>query len=121
MRKNRLHGDGEKLRVVIDNLLSNAIKYSPMGSTIILRLARDKDQAVIDVIDSGPGIAVEDRERIFDPFYRSKSATVAGVKGTGLGLAIVRDYVEMHQGTVKAIAAAGAHIRVVLPKLSLPT
>ena len=115
------HGDGEKLRVVIDNLLSNAIKYSPMGSTIILRLAKDKDQAVIDVIDSGPGIAVEDRERIFDPFYRSKSTATAGVKGTGLGLAIVRDYVEMHQGTVRAIAAAGAHLRVVLPRLPLPT
>ena len=110
-------GDIEKLRVVIDNLLSNAIKYSPVGGTIVLRLGKHKDHAVIEVIDNGPGIAVEDRDRIFDPFYRSKNAATSAVKGTGLGLAIVRDYVEMHQGTVKAIAAAGAHFRVILPKV----
>ena len=114
-------GDGEKLRVVVDNLLSNAIKYSPLGGTIVLRLGKHKEHAVIEVIDNGPGISVEDRERIFDPFYRSKNTATSGVKGTGLGLAIVRDYVEMHQGTVKAIAAAGAHIRVILPKLPVPT
>ena len=119
--KTSLQGDVEKLRVVIDNLLSNAIKYSPFGGTIVLRLARHKDQAVIEVIDGGPGIPPEDRERIFDPFYRGKNAAIAGVKGTGLGLAIVRDYVEMHQGTVKAIAAAGAHFRVTLPKTSAST
>jgi two-component system sensor histidine kinase GlrK len=110
-------GDIEKLRVVIDNLFSNAIKYSPVGGTIVLRLVKHKEQAVIEVIDSGPGIPMEDRDRIFDPFYRGKNAAIPGVKGSGLGLAIVRDYVEMHHGTVKAIAAAGAHIRVILPKV----
>ena len=114
--KTSLQGDVEKLRVVIDNLLSNAIKYSPKGGVIVLRLGRHKEHAVIEVIDSGPGIAVEDRDRIFDPFYRGKNAAISGVKGTGLGLAIVRDYVELHHGSVKAIAAAGAHFRVILPK-----
>jgi two-component system, NtrC family, sensor histidine kinase GlrK len=114
--KTSFQGDAEKLRVVIDNLLSNAIKYSPMGGIIVLRLAKQKDRAVIEVIDNGPGIAIEDRERIFDPFYRGRNVATSGVKGTGLGLAIVRDYVEMHQGTVKAVAAAGAHFRVSLPK-----
>ena len=114
--KTSFQGDAAKLRVVIDNLLSNAIKYSPIGGTIVLRLARQKDAAVIEVIDSGPGIATEDRDRIFDPFYRGKNAATSSVKGTGLGLAIVRDYVEMHQGSVTAIAAAGAHFRVILPK-----
>ena len=114
-------GDAEKLRVVIDNLLSNAIKYSPVGGTIVLRLSKHKEHAVIDVIDSGPGIAPEDRDRIFDPFYRGKHAATSAVKGTGLGLAIVRDYVEMHQGTVKVIAAAGAHFRVILPKQAAST
>ena len=114
-------GDAEKLRVIIDNLLSNAIKYSPLGGTIVLRLGKHKEHAVIEVIDNGPGIPVEDRERIFDPFYRGKNAAISVVKGTGLGLAIVRDYVEMHQGTVKAIAATGAHIRVILPNLPAST
>ncbi len=112
------HGDAEKLRVVIDNLLSNAIKYSPPGGTIIFKLRKDKDAAIIDVIDNGPGIAEEDLERIFEPFYRGKGAVMSNNKGTGLGLAIVRDYVEMHQGTVTALAGVGAHFRVVLPKSS---
>lgn len=111
-------GDPDKLRVVIDNLLSNAIKYSPVGGTVILRLGKHKDSAVIEVIDNGPGIPQEDRDRIFDPFYRGKAATTSGTKGNGLGLAIVRDYVEMHHGSVKALAAAGAHFRVILPKVS---
>ena len=112
------HGDAEKLRVVIDNLLSNAIKYSPVGGTILLKLRKDNVAAVIDVIDNGPGIADEDLERIFEPFYRGKASAMPGAKGTGLGLAIVRDYVEMHQGTVTALAGTGAHFRVVLPKSS---
>jgi Signal transduction histidine kinase len=72
---------------------------------------------VIEVIDQGPGVAPEDHERIFDPFYRGKSSTAA--KGSGLGLAIVKDYVEMHRGNVRlmdAIGEIGAHFRVTLPK-----
>ncbi len=114
--KTTVQGDAAKLRVVIDNLLSNAIKYSPVGGTVAIRLGKHNDNAVIEVIDNGPGIAAEDREKIFDPFYRSKTAVSSGTKGTGLGLAIVRDYVEMHRGTVSAIAAAGARFRVILPK-----
>ena len=115
--KTSYQGDPEKLRVVIDNLLSNAIKYSPVGGTITLRLGKHKETAVIEVIDNGPGIPQEDRDRIFDPFFRGRAATLSGAKGTGLGLAITRDYVEMHHGSVKALAAAGAHFRVILPKL----
>jgi two-component system sensor histidine kinase GlrK len=111
-----LNGDAEKLRVVIDNLLSNSIKYSPADSTIVLRLGRYKDNAVLEVMDQGPGIPDEDRERVFEPFYRGKAAAQSGEKGSGLGLAIVRDYVELHGGTVKAMAAAGAHFRVILPR-----
>jgi two-component system sensor histidine kinase GlrK len=113
-----LTGDQEKLRVVIDNLLSNAIKYSPPDTTITLRLGRYKNNAVLEVMDFGPGIPDEDRERVFDAFYRGRNATQTGEKGTGLGLAIVRDYVEMHGGSVKAMASAGAHFRVILPNVS---
>ena len=118
--KTTIHGDPAKLRVVIDNLLSNAIKYSPVGGTVVIRLGKHKDNAVIEVLDSGPGIADEDRDKIFDPFYRSQSALASGIKGTGLGLAIVRDYVELHCGSVSAIAAAGARFRVILPKQPPP-
>ena len=118
--KTTIHGDPAKLRVVIDNLLSNAIKYSPVGGTVLIRLGKHKDNAIIEVLDNGPGIADEDRDKIFDPFYRSKTAVASGTKGTGLGLAIVRDYVELHHGSVSAIAASGARFRVILPKQPPP-
>lgn len=116
--KTSYQGDAEKLRVVVDNLLSNAIKYSPVGGTVVLRLGKHKENAVIEVIDNGPGIPPEDRDRIFDPFYRGQAAAKSATKGTGLGLAIVRDYVEMHHGSVKVLAGSGAHFRVVLPKVA---
>ena len=118
--KTTIHGDPAKLRVVIDNLLSNAIKYSPVGGTVFIRLGKHEDNAIIEVLDNGPGIADEDRDKIFDPFYRSKTAVASGTKGTGLGLAIVRDYVELHRGSVSAIAASGARFRVILPKQPPP-
>jgi two-component system, NtrC family, sensor histidine kinase GlrK len=116
-----VQGDAKKLRVVIDNLLSNAIKYSPSGGTITIRLVKQAEHAVIEMLDDGPGIPEDDRERVFDPFYRTDAAIRAGIKGTGLGLAIVRDYVELHHGSVAAVAKHmdrpdGARIRVILPK-----
>ena len=114
--KTSMMGDAAKLRVVIDNLLSNAIKYSPIGGTIVIRLGKRDETAILEVIDDGPGISTDEREKIFDPFYRSKTALDNGTKGTGLGLAIVRDYVEMHHGTVSSIASTGARFRVMLPK-----
>lgn len=117
--KATIQGDAKKLRVVIDNLVSNAIKYSPLGGSITVRLLKQAENVVIEVLDDGPGIADADRERIFDPFYRSESAIRSGTKGTGLGLAIVRDYVELHRGTVCAVDSVGARIRVILPKRPL--
>ncbi len=119
-----LQGDAKKLRVVLDNLISNAIKYSPVGGTVTIRMVKQEENAVIEVLDEGPGIAEADRERIFDAFFRTASAIKSGAKGTGLGLAIVRDYVELHHGTVEAVAtsasSAGARIRVILPRRPTP-
>jgi len=114
--KTSVVGDVKKLRVVIDNLVSNAIKYSPPGGTITVRLVKQAENAVIEVLDDGPGIAEKDLERVFDPFYRTEAAIKSSAKGTGLGLAIVRDYVELHRGTVAAVASVGARIRVILPR-----
>ncbi len=110
-------GDGEKLRVIIDNLLSNAIKYSPPGGTIQIRLDRDDKILELDVVDGGPGITEEDKDRVFDEFYQGRPAANSTVKGTGLGLAIVREHVVAHGGNIKIVDrnAAGAHFRVTLP------
>ncbi|MFZ5557270.1 MAG: sensor histidine kinase [Pseudomonadota bacterium] len=110
-------GDEEKLRTVVDNLLSNAIKFTPQGGRIELSLHRDDDRAVIDVIDSGPGISPEERERIFRPFMQGRALQSGPVKGTGLGLSIVQEYVTAHGGTAEVMdrQPPGAHFRVTLP------
>lgn len=112
-----LQGDAEKFRVIADNLISNAIKFSPRGGTVRLGLAVRAGHAVLEVSDEGPGIAPEDRDRIFDAFYQGRAAASGPVKGTGLGLSIVKEYVALHHGRVELVNETdrGAHFRVTLP------
>jgi len=112
-----LNADADKLRVVVDNLVSNAIKYSPKGGTISLSLARHGDGVTLDVSDAGPGIPEEDRDRIFEWFYRGEHSRQGRVRGSGLGLAIAQELVIAHRGRIEVIddGAQGAHFRVTLP------
>jgi two-component system, NtrC family, sensor histidine kinase GlrK len=116
-------GDGEKVRAIVDNLLSNAIKYSPRSGTIVIELRSESDQAVLDVIDGGPGISAADRPHIFESFYQGKTAPEGRIKGSGLGLAIAREYTLAHGGRIELIDRAdglrGAHFRLYLP-LAMP-
>jgi len=112
-------GDAEKIRAIIDNLVSNAIKYSPRSGVIAIELALEREFAVLDVIDQGPGIDPDDQPRIFDSFYQGKPAPEGRIKGSGLGLAIAREYALAHGGRIEALDRAdgrrGAHFRVWLP------
>ena len=112
-------GDGEKIRTIVDNLVSNAIKYSPRSAQIIVSLGFDREFAVLDVIDHGPGIGVDERERIFDSFYQGKPPSDGRVKGSGLGLAIAREYAVAHGGRIevrdRADQKRGSHFRLWLP------
>lgn len=112
-----LLGDREKLRLAIDNLLSNAVKYSPRGGTISVSLEHDAGHVVLDVVDTGPGIAAEDKPRVFEAFYQGTAAYEGHVKGSGLGLAIAREYVTAHHGRLEIIddMSQGAHFRMTLP------
>jgi two-component system, NtrC family, sensor histidine kinase GlrK len=111
-----LTADFEKLRVMLDNLVSNAIKFSPNRGTISVAARRVGSDVHIHVADEGPGIAVEERKVVFEPFYRGKDAANTLVKGTGIGLSVVREYAQMHGGSVEiADSAPGARIRVRLP------
>ena len=116
-------GDGEKIRAIVDNLLSNAIKYSPRSATVRIGLSRQGGDAVLDVVDEGPGISAADRPHIFDSFYQGKAAPHGRIKGSGLGLAIAREYTLAHGGRIEAIDRAdgrrGAHFRLRLP-LAVP-
>ncbi|WP_441296263.1 sensor histidine kinase [Bhargavaea cecembensis] len=96
-------GDRELLEKVWENLLSNAVKYTPDGGEVDIRLEAGPEAVIITVEDDGPGIAPDERERIFDRFYRADEAR-SREGGTGLGLSIVREVVELHGGT----AAAGS-------------
>ncbi|NBC17229.1 MAG: PAS domain-containing protein, partial [Bacteroidetes bacterium] len=110
-----IHGDAELLRYALNNLLGNAIKYAPEGSTVHLRLEREADRAVLQVVDEGIGIPEDDLDAVFEPFHRAANAE--NMLGTGLGLSIARRTVEMHQGTiyVESEEGEGTVFTVTLP------
>jgi two-component system, NtrC family, sensor histidine kinase GlrK len=119
-----LDADPDKLRSIIDNLISNAVKFTPPGGTICVKARVLGGEAVIEVMDSGPGIAAEERESIFNLFFRGRTrveSTTAGgqVKSSGLGLAIARELVEAHGGQIAVVPeGTGGHFRVTLPRRS---
>jgi two-component system, NtrC family, sensor histidine kinase GlrK len=108
--------DNDKVRIVVENLVANAIKFTPNDGEVTVSLRAVNGEAVLDVCDTGPGIAQEDRKLIFEPFYQGTGDYQAHVKGTGLGLAIAKEYVEAHHGRIEVLnSACGAHFRVRLP------
>ncbi len=112
-------GQGDGLRVLLRNLLDNAIKYSPTGGQVDLSLhaTPGEGQVLLVVEDSGPGIPPQERQRVFDRFYRSsKAATQA--PGSGLGLAIVRAIAERHGAQLRLAQSrrlGGLQVEVRLP------
>lgn len=96
-----VHGDRQALESVVCNLLENAFKYSPPGSQIRVSVSRDGSFAELRVADEGPGIAPDERERIFEKFYRIGQEETRSTKGTGLGLFIVKKMVHLHGGTIR--------------------
>ena len=89
-------GDLDRLQQVFINLLANALKYTAQGG-VTVRLRREADAVQVEVADTGPGIAPEDLERIFDKFERVGSQSE---EGSGLGLPIARDIIELHHGRI---------------------
>ncbi|NWG31554.1 MAG: hypothetical protein HXY29_08680 [Rhodocyclaceae bacterium] len=107
-------GGREEITTIIDNLLSNAVKFSPLHGTVRIELSRDRQNAVLDVFDEGPGVPEEERKMIFEPFYRGPAAK--SVAGVGLGLAIARELATAHRGTLEYLPdEAITHFRATLP------
>lgn len=108
-------GDENLVRHIITNLLSNAVKYSPQGSTVILKAARNGDIAVLSIIDRGCGIPRADQGGLFRAFHRGSN--VRQISGTGLGLVIVKRCVELHGGEIqcKSVEGKGTTFTVRLP------
>ena len=109
--------DRGKVRLILDNLLSNAIKFTPRGGTISIHARAEREQLILDVMDSGPGIPPDERNRIFEAFYQGKTPQGGHVKGTGIGLSVVTEFVNAHGGSIEILEAksGGAHFRVRLP------
>jgi len=117
LEKTIVEADPEKLRSIVDNLLGNAVKFTPGGGTISILARADGHEATIEVIDTGPGVPVEERESIFDSFFRGRAKASGRIEGTGLGLAIAREFVEAHGGHISVVSGThGGHFRVTLPR-----
>jgi two-component system sensor histidine kinase TctE len=107
-------GQALLLHELVSNLVDNAIRYTPVGGTVLLRVAPQEDQVVLEVADSGPGVPEAERDKVFAPFYRAAAALEINPGGTGLGLAIVRDIVALHRGTVSLETADGGGLKVLV-------
>jgi signal transduction histidine kinase len=92
-------GDERRIKQVIFNLLSNAVKFTPAGGEVDVSATRVNGEVRVSVADTGPGVAPEDRERIFEEFQQSETG-VGKREGTGLGLALSKRFVELHGGRI---------------------
>ena len=94
-----VEGDERRIRQVIFNLLSNAVKFTPAGGSVDVASSRRDGEVRVSVVDTGPGIASEDQERIFEEFQQTDVGT-ARREGTGLGLALSKRLIELHGGPI---------------------
>ncbi len=110
-------GDAEHLRRVVDNLIGNAIKFTPAGGMVDVRLGRANGDVMLEVTDTGIGVAAEHQGRIFERFYQVDGTTRRTHGGCGLGLALVREIIGRHGGsvTLKSAPGQGSTFVVLLP------
>ena len=102
-----IRADRERIQQVVMNVLSNAIKYTPDGGQIRMLAGADHEKVWVEVADNGIGIPAEDRDRIFDRFYRVDKARSRESGGTGLGLSIAREIVRQHNGSLTLVDREG--------------
>ena len=112
-----LIGDRARLAQLVDNLVSNAIKFTPAGGHVDVAVRSGEGKVTIEVSDSGMGISTVERERLFQRFYRTPSATSQAIPGTGLGLAISKAIVDAHEGTIEleSTPGRGTTFRITIP------
>jgi signal transduction histidine kinase len=108
--------DPLQIEQVLLNVLLNAVQATPAGKRIVIREQRDERDAIVDIVDEGPGIAAEHLPRIFSPFFTTKE------KGTGLGLAIAHHIVVAHRGSLEVHETSlhGTNFRIRLPIAETP-
>ncbi|MCX7899598.1 MAG: HAMP domain-containing histidine kinase [Methylocystis sp.] len=95
-----IRGNRQAIECVVVNLVDNALRAEPSGGAVIVRV---REGGVVEVADHGPGVEEQDRERIFEPFWRKSDST----SGVGLGLAIAKDIVDAHGGKISVEKTPG--------------
>jgi len=111
--------DATQIQRVLANLIENALKFSPPGAHVHVRITATRKEAIVRVVDQGPGLAEDELERVFEPFYRRGSDTRSGA---GLGLAIARGFAAANGGRVWAESrpGQGATFALALPVVEVP-
>ena len=114
-----VEGERSALFTLLGNLIDNALRYTPRGGRVDVGVERRGDQVVLSVVDDGPGIALHERERVFDRFHRGDAArSVGDGRGSGLGLAIVKRIAERHGARVDLLTpptGRGLAVEVLFP------
>jgi signal transduction histidine kinase len=110
------HADPEKIQRVLFNLIRNAIRHTPADGSVTVRAEAGREGVEIEIADSGEGIPAEERERVFEAFFRGGANSSRHSDGAGLGLAVSRAIVETHGGRIwLAPAERGTRVRFSLP------
>jgi PAS domain S-box-containing protein len=117
-----VHMDPGRIGQVLINLVGNAIKFTPIGQSVTIRLSPTSSAVLVEVIDTGIGIALENQARLFEKFYQVESSLTRAQGGTGLGLSVAKALVEAHGGKigVKSQAGQGSTFWFTLPESSVP-
>jgi two-component system sensor histidine kinase ChvG len=115
-------GDEAQLARVLENLLDNAVSFSPEAGEVRVQFERDDDRVMLSVVDQGPGIPAEERDKVFDRFHSLRPAGEDFGNHSGLGLAIARTIAEAHDGSLVAAnrpdGRSGACLVLTLPALA---
>jgi signal transduction histidine kinase len=118
-----VNADAARIEQIVINLVGNAVKYTPGGGLITVRVHRERDEAVLTVIDSGAGMPAELLPRVFDAFVQGERELDRAHGGLGIGLTLVRRLAELHGGSASARSAGaglGSEFRVHLPAVEAP-
>lgn len=110
-------GDGGRLQQIVVNLLSNALRYTDEGGRVVVRVFKDGENAVLEVEDTGIGIAAADLGHVFERFWRGEKSRSRTTGGAGIGLAIVQELARAHGGhaSVDSVLGQGSTFRVTIP------
>lgn len=116
-KQSEVDADPKKIELVVLNLIDNAIKYSPVGSSVTLNVTKSGNEVHLDITDSGIGIPEDQKNNIFDRFYRAPNAIRTQANGSGLGLFIAKNIIEKHNGKIsfESTENKGTTFTVILP------